>query len=143
MLTCQVCDTYFHFKCSGLLEREFVKLRNENKSWTCHKCTLPQFSDDLFNDFIGGDTTHVNGTDFDIENETDIPVFKKGVKMGLLNVNRLLPHMHQLSTTLHTLKFQVLCVVETWLSDNIQTDEIAIDDYNTLRLDRTEKSSNK
>ena len=36
-----------------------------------------------------------------------------------------------------------MCVVETWLTENKQTDEVNIEDYNIIRLDRSKNNSNK
>ena len=125
------------------MEYEFHKIRSKKQHWTCHKCTLPQFQDELFNDFTNAnDSMNIEGNS-DCDVEINLPNFKKGIKIGLLNINRLLPHVHQLSTTVKTLKLQIMCVVETWLTNNIQTDEITIEDYNTLRLDRSKDNSNK
>jgi exonuclease III len=119
-----------------LKDSDFVQIKNSASPWTCHRCTLPQFSDDLFDD--------INETSMDSDDEEYIiPNFKKGLKIALLNINGLLPNLDQLSVVLKGLGINVLCVNETKLTELIGLDDVKIPGYNMVRLDRTKQSSDK
>ena len=136
-LQCKVCELTFHVKCSGVAEKDFLVVKN-SQSWSCFKCTLTQFSDSFFD--LETDVAQNADILHDDQNRQSL---RKGLKVGLLNINRLLPHLDQLSTTVKSLGFNVVCVNETWLNNSINTGEINIEGYNVVRHDRDTQNSNK
>ena len=58
------------------------------------------------------------------------------VTIGHLNVRSLLPKIHEVQFLLHISNFDVLCINESWLDDNIPIQEISIPGYNLLTKHR-------
>lgn len=58
--------------------------------------------------------------------------------MSLLhyNVRSLLPKLDNLKAECTIFKPHVVCICETWLSSDIEDDELSIDGYRIIRLDR-------
>ena len=52
------------------------------------------------------------------------------------NARSLLPKLDELCAVVEASNPDVICIVESWLSDEILDDEIAIDNYQILRLNR-------
>ncbi len=52
------------------------------------------------------------------------------------NARSLLPKLDELAATTEALQPTVVCVVETWLSNEITDSEISLEGYVTYRLDR-------
>ena len=52
------------------------------------------------------------------------------------NAKSLIPKIDELRLICATSSPHIICVVETWLGDNISDSEISILDYNVTRLDR-------
>ena len=68
------------------------------------------------------------------------PKILRGIIIGHLNINHLYNKTHDLNILLNTYNPSVLNLNETWLSDNINTDELFIqNNYNIYRLDRSHK----
>ena len=40
---CEICDKWFHLKCSGKTFHEFNELRGNDESWFCRKCISQNF----------------------------------------------------------------------------------------------------
>ena len=142
-LKCEVCELTFHVKCAGMQDRDYLEIRKSCNKWACFKCSLPQFSDSLFesgNEDIFNECPDIS-EDCDLDLTTQC--LKKGLKVGILNINRLLPHLDQLSITVKALGLNIVCVNETWLNNTVATGEINIDGYNVVRYDRNEQNNEK
>ena len=141
-LKCQVCELTFHVRCTGIEDKDFLTIKNSQSLWSCSKCTLPQLSDSLFDVEFEEISEEPNNTkNFDLENIR--LSLKKGLQVGLLNINRLLLHLDQLSTTMKTLGLNIIRVNETWLNSSVDTGEINIEGYNVIRHDRNANNSDK
>ena len=141
-LKCEVCELTFHARCVTENDYDFRRIKSSANTWQCFSCTLPMFSDSIFND-TGDDINMAHDFTLDCDIEQIRHSFGKGLKVGLLNINRLLPKLDQLNSTVKTLGLNVLCVNETWLNSEIDTSEIHFDGYNVIRLDRNASNSNK
>ena len=64
------------------------------------------------------------------------PKFRRGLKVGYLNVNQLYNKLDELKATLPNLQFDVFGVSETWLTSEISENEIKIPGYTAFRRDR-------
>ena len=63
----------------------------------------------------------------------------KGFKIAHVNIQSLRYKVDDIRILLNDNNFDVLCLTETWLDNNIDDNEIKIDGYNINRLDRTDK----
>ena len=64
-------------------------------------------------------------------------VFKdKGIHFGYLNVNSLLSKIEELRTLAFNTNISVLAITETKPYNTVSNEELKIDGYNLLRLDR-------
>jgi len=59
-----------------------------------------------------------------------------GLSILYYNARSLLPKVDELAATAKVLQPTIICVVETWLSDQVTDPEISIEGYITHRLDR-------
>ena len=58
----------------------------------------------------------------------------KGLKIGQMNIRSMLLKMTGLSRLVKL--FDIMCVTESWLTDNLPDSKIYIEDYQLFRLDR-------
>jgi hypothetical protein len=56
----------------------------------------------------------------------------QGFAIGHINVRSILPKIDQVRYILDTCKFDILCVNESWLDDNILVHEYEVNDYKTI-----------
>ena len=68
--------------------------------------------------------------------ETFSCVTKKGIKIGHLNINTLLPNFNELYVLIHKHNIHILCLNETRLNSTILNVEIQISGYSLIRRDR-------
>ena len=61
---------------------------------------------------------------------------RKGLYFTHLNIRSLLPKLSQLKLTIKDTNTAVLSFSETWLDDSISGNEVKIEGYNIVRLDR-------
>nr|CAH7731414.1 unnamed protein product [Callosobruchus chinensis] len=60
----------------------------------------------------------------------------KHLSIAFLNVRSLVPHFANFKTFLENQDFDIVGVSETWLSANVPSDLISIDNYTFIRRDR-------
>ncbi|WP_143217082.1 endonuclease/exonuclease/phosphatase family protein, partial [Acinetobacter baumannii] len=63
----------------------------------------------------------------------------KGLRLAHLNVRSIFHKLDELQLIMENKPFDILTISETWLSDNIPTNEINIPGYKTQRKDRVGK----
>ena len=63
----------------------------------------------------------------------------KGIKIGHININRIYSKIDQLEHYIRSNDFDIFCVTETWLNDNVSNSHISIDGYKIFRKDRVGK----
>lgn len=61
----------------------------------------------------------------------------RGLKIALLNVNRLVNRLDGVRELMSTYIFDVLAISDTWLSQKISDCEVTIPGYSVVRKDRT------
>ena len=61
----------------------------------------------------------------------------RGLKIALLNVNRLVNRLDGVRELISTYIFDVLALSDTWLSQKISACEVTIPEYSVVRKDRT------
>lgn len=64
---------------------------------------------------------------------------KKGLHFLHLNVRSLLLKIEEIRELVKHLKVGVICFTESWLDDTVSDEEIAINNYNIVRKDRSRK----
>ena len=70
-----------------------------------------------------------------VSSDTDQPDNIKN-KDFYYNARSLLPKSEELCTIVGTENPDIVCIMETWLSDEIENDELAVGKYQVYRLDR-------
>ena len=65
---------------------------------------------------------------------------KECLRILYYNARSLLPKLDELRATVEADMPDVVCITESWLSEEIGTDELNISNYNILRLDRDRHS---
>lgn len=58
------------------------------------------------------------------------------MKVAQLNVRSLLPHFGALTQLVYANNFDIICLTETWLNDNVPIDVVQIPGYHMFREDR-------
>ncbi len=48
---CDMCDKWFHIKCTSMSNVVYKVLKNSSKSWICCQCGFPNFDSGLFESF--------------------------------------------------------------------------------------------
>ncbi len=85
-------------------------MENVNGHKLCHKCTMHQIPDTFFDLDLEEDDIICENEE---NEENQLQRFKKGLRMGALNINRLHPKLDQLSALLQLMKINILTVNET------------------------------
>ena len=118
-ITCSQCSLDFHFDCTDIDKIKFI---HHHSNWLCNSCftkicldELP-FSEGQFIDL----TCHLN----------------RGLKICHINIQSLRYKTDHLQIFVHSNNIDILCVTETWLTPQIDVNEIVIDGYNICRKDR-------
>ena len=62
---------------------------------------------------------------------------KTSVNLLYFNVRSLLPKLDQLRVTCSVFSPDIVCIVESWLDDTISDNEIFVQGYSIVRLDRS------
>jgi hypothetical protein len=64
-------------------------------------------------------------------------IMSKGFKIAHINIQSLRYKVDHIRVLLDLNQIYILCMTETWLDSNISNNEIHIDGYNIIRLDRS------
>lgn len=64
---------------------------------------------------------------------------KAKLKIANVNVRSLLPSLNEIKQMISSFKFHILGITETWLKNEIDNGQIAIDGYNFFRMDRDDR----
>ena len=71
------------------------------------------------------------------------PKLKRGFRVAHLNINRLYNKLDSVKELLQHTSLDVLALTETWLSSNIDNDELEIEGYSLFREDRGAKGKSE
>ena len=137
-ILCDDCEVWFHPKCVHIDEQEINAPDDLNKNWSCLQCILPGLIE----------SEHLNlpasSTCENITREQQKKLkFRRGLKVGYLNVNRLYNKLDELKATLALHQFDVFGVSETWLTSEITDIQIKIPGYTAIRRDRKLLTKNR
>lgn len=115
---CSKCDGRYHRPC---LRKLHPKYRSNSIDWVCMTCSL--------------NTTITTPTIHPPHNQLSL---LRGIKIGHINIRDLLSKSKKddITSLSQSLNFDVFCVSESWLTDEISDDEIQIPNYHVLRADR-------
>jgi len=121
LLECSRCLKKLHRQCH---KAEFPNYNCEEVSWQCANC----YKNNLVSDY--GELAEPMQ-----DNEFRLP---KGLKIGHINVRDLMSKnkLDEVKLIIHKYKFDVFCISETWLWNQIDDSEIHISGYHMLRMDR-------
>ncbi len=115
-VTCKNCTLNYHIDCidSSVVEASI--------DWYCDSCFTKICNDEL----------PLGQSFIDLKCK-----LQKGLKIAHLNIQGILQKVDYLDILLHDNNVDVLCVSETWLTNNIDDSEVMINGYNLCRLDRS------
>lgn len=141
-ILCATCLRWAHFSCSGAS----LKVFNSNIDWICNACLmneLPKNIDVLNCDNDEGSVSQENVIDqsLTISHHDPEVIFQHinthpGLNIAHLNVCSLLKNLDEIRFILKTNKIHVLCLSETRLDQSVNDDEIHVEGYTNVRLDR-------
>ena len=112
-ISCKNCSNYFHTNC--------VHNLGNNNNWWCDLC----FFKICFNELPFADKL----IDYTFS-------LSKGLKIAHLNIQSLRNKIDHLNILLHDNNIDILCITETWLTNEIYDSEISIPGYSICRNDR-------
>lgn len=119
-VTCSKCTLNFHVKCVDISDVE------KSKNWFCKSCFLKTCNDELpFSDCF-----------IDLNCK-----LQKGLKIAHINIQSVINKVDYINILLHNNCIDVLCLTETWLTDDIDDAELNINGYSIYRLDRQNEKS--
>ena len=132
-ILCVSCDKWAHLSCSSASNELFL---SEN-DWICNICLLNELPNDLDISVTESYTTPPNLPKY---NQPDV-IFEQAKISGCLNiahlnVSSLLKNIDEIRHLMNNNKIHILGLSETRLDDSVLDNEIRIDDYNIIRLDR-------
>ena len=145
---CDECDSWLHIKCCGIDPKTYTNLVNSNCSWICPTCTLPNFSDSLFDS--ESDITGVNQFDslLNVSSESQpenspvtrksIPPRLKPLKLMIINCCSIQSKAKQslFHSAIEEHKPDLILGTESHLSSDISTAEVFPSHYAVHRKDR-------
>ena len=123
---------WFHAKCTGITNEEFKNIAQPNINWFCGKCLFPELDSSVsskpeMNSFISEERC--------ADSNMNIRLLR-GLKIAHININRLVHKIGGIKELFSIYSFDILAVTETWLVPDIDTDEICVPGYSTVRRDR-------
>ena len=65
----------------------------------------------------------------------------KGISKGRVNIKGPVKNFNELRPLLHHVKFDVMAITETHLTENVDSKEVYIEGYNIHRMDRQKNKS--
>ncbi|KAK3085363.1 hypothetical protein FSP39_002164 [Pinctada imbricata] len=152
-VACELCDTWFHTKCSNITPELYTHLSESEDDWFCFSCSLPKFSDSFFEDLHDANISNKSydeNPSVELESESTRGVkppssaspdhfqcFKrKGLHFLHLNARSLVNKISELQIIASESKAAIISVTESWLDDSVTNVEVNIDGYAILRRDR-------
>lgn len=138
IIKCSQCEQSFHKACvhNSMLKREVRK-----DAWICTSCLFPfaSLEDHLLDTvLISAEETNLTSTSL----ISAVPLnlgnfeFKKGLRIGHLNVNGLYDKLDSINVHVHTYDFDVLLLSETHLRFQQDYPNLNIPGYSFKRFDR-------
>eukprot|EP00112_Aurelia_sp_Birch-Aquarium-sp1_P021970 Seg604.7 transcript_id=Seg604.7/GoldUCD/mRNA.D3Y31 product="putative RNA-directed DNA polymerase from transposon X-element" pseudo=true protein_id=Seg604.7/GoldUCD/D3Y31 len=145
-LDCNRCEKRCHIgpKCGNISLHDYKKMLEETSlQWECPSCAtnleirlIENQSTATMESIIEERETSFSGNAFE---ELKIEMGQHGIKIGHLNVNRLLSKLSQIELLLVECKFDIFAITETHLNSKIRDEEISITGYSMERQDRKGK----
>ena len=146
-LLCTTCLKWVHINCGHVLKKQYECIQNKFENWECPKCLFVHmpFRDEESSDLDDGnnESIHVTvdphegdlGDQLDGTNNFEFPV-DKGIKIAHLNIRSLRNKVIDLQQLLINNPYDILCLSETWLDEDITDNMITIPGYKFERRDR-------
>ena len=133
-ILCDSCDSWYHTKCIGMQMSEYEALGKLSARWECIRCLFPNtFADQSIGETIGNIACEAEGQEY------VFPKLKRGLKIAHLNVNRLYNKLDSVKELLQQTSLDVFGLSETWLTSDIDDDELGFEGYSIFREDRGTK----
>ena len=131
-----MCDQWFHVKCTGMKVSEYDQLCDSTKAWQCMKCLFPGFDTPVR-------CSHKIST-ADEAKENEVPesmvinpnLKKRGMKFAHVNIVTLPGHSADVDVLLEKANLDLLGVTESRLDSTISDSQICPDGYTCYRKDR-------
>ena len=137
-ILCDCCESWYHTKCIGMSNVEFEKLGKPSARWDCIRCLFPNtFTVKNFGEMIDDTPCEVG------RQEYMFPKLKRGLKVAHLNVNRLYNKLDLVKELLQHTSLDVFGLTETWLTPDINDDELEIEGYSIFGEGRGTKGKSE
>ena len=114
-VTCNNCTLDFHVSCVNVSD-------NHTNHWLCNSCFFKSAFDELP---FSNDIVDLNCK------------LQKGLKIVHINIQSLVNKLEHIKLLLDENQIHILCITETWLTNNIDDCIVNIDGYNMYRMDRS------
>ena len=164
-VACDSCDTWYHVRCMAMNTQTYEALACSDFTWTCVPCGLPNFSSRLFNSFPDPNLSDSNpfiplSTSDNLENSKS-PTFNpqnhstpkkkqrnfrrgkpnkiRNLKCLIANFQSLFNKKEELSNLIKIQDFDIILGTETWLTPEIRSSELLLDQFDIFRRDRDGK----
>ena len=117
---------------------EYTALGTATARWKCMRCLFPVTITDQTMDETVGSTLLKQG-----KQEYMFRKLKRIFRVGHLNINKLCNKVHSVKELLQHKSLDVLALTETWLSPNIDNNELEIEGYSFFCEDRGAKGKSE
>lgn len=153
-IKCDMCDVWYHAKCSNADLSMYEILANTSLTWICPQCGFPNFSDSFFNDpidslvspnsfqplqeaSIANSRTSQNvRVIFNNKQERRSKVAKCKLTCLAVNCQSIKNKVADIAAIVDQYKPDIILGNESWLYPDIKSSEIFPDNYNIYRKDR-------
>ena len=149
---CDTCDLWTHAKCCGISRSEYdvMSLQGDSCTWECPKCTistLPFANTSVISDDAGMEEALIGDTLLS-RDEEDLYVdhvgeceglakrYPRDVRLVHYNIQSLLSVLDSFRITHERKPFSLICLSETWLTEDIADSEVQLSGYSIIRRDR-------
>ena len=147
-ILCDNCDKWTHVRCTNISLQRYNECvqTGDDIPFVCEGCSwtsLP-FHDDDFNDKAAeADATQASAASSQNQVNSDpsfasIPkiLSQKGLHFLHANVRSLLPRISEVRHLLSRTRASIFVATETWLDSTLNNREVAVPDFEVVRLDR-------
>ena len=123
---CELCLCWFHARCLEIKDEDYVKCTKRVAKWLCLDCERNTSTGISSND-------DADESMYEMINNN---LKEQGLKVAHLNVDGMRSKLSQIRILLQEVKFDILAVSESKISNKIEDNVIKIEGYNIYRSDR-------
>ena len=129
---CDECDLWYHAKCTGITNEDYKSIAQPRANWSCNDCLFPGLDGSVSSEQFAENSTAAENS---VKPNKNICLLR-GLRIAHLNVNRLVNIRLTVSKNYFPSILSIFLPLQTWLTPDINNDEIYISGYSIIRRDR-------